>query len=188
MSIESLLAHYGLPAIFLGAGFEGETAVVTGGLIAQAGLVSLPGACVAAATGSFLADQLFFLAGRYFREARFVRRVAANPLFARALAMLEAHPIGFIFAFRFIYGFRTVSPFAIGTTQVPGRTFLIVNAVAAVVWGITFTLIGYFFGHAFEALIARLRPSPRTLAIVGGAVLLAALAGWWWWRRRRRAA
>ena len=188
MSIETVLAHYGLPALFLGAGLEGETVVVAGGLLAHAGIVSLPGACAATALGSFVADQIFFLAGRYFRQARLVRRLSSTPLFARALGMLEAHPIGFIFAFRFIYGFRTISPFAIGTTKVPERTFLLVNAVAAIVWGITFTLVGYFFGHAFESLIARYRPSGRTIAILAGvavALLLAAHLGHRWWTRPR---
>ena len=48
--------------------------------------------------------------------------------------MLERYPRGFIFVFRFIYGFRTISPIAIGTTAVPSRLFWIVNAAAAAVW------------------------------------------------------
>ena len=134
MSIEAIIAKYGLLALFLGAGIEGETVVVAGGLLAHRGLVSLPGAMVATAAGSFVADQLFFSAGRYFRGRAWVRRVSAKPVFARALGLLERYPIGFIFAFRFIYGFRTISPVAIGTTQVPTRLFVIINAVAAVVW------------------------------------------------------
>jgi membrane protein DedA with SNARE-associated domain len=187
MSVEALLARYGLPAIFLGAGFEGETATVAGGVVARAGLVSLPGACVAAAIGSFVADQLFFIAGRYYRDARLVRRLRDAPPFARALALLERHPIGFIFAFRFIYGFRTVSPFAIGTSRVAGRTFLVVNALAAATWGTAFILVGWFCGRAFEALAGRLRPDGRTLAlaaVVAFVLLVIALA----MRRFRRPA
>lgn len=187
MSIETLVAQYGLVAVFLGAGIEGETAAVVGGVIAQEGLVSLPGAMIAAATGSFVADQLFFALGRRFRDHPRVRRMAEKPAFARALDTFEAHPVGFIFAFRFLYGLRTVSPIAIGTTQVAARTFLAVNAAAAALWGALFVTIGFVFGEGFERLLHRLRPDRHQLAVVIGVVLLGALLAWAvrWWRARR---
>ena len=116
LTIEALIARYGLAAIFIGAGIEGETSVLAGGLFAHEGMLSLPGAMIAAASGSFLADQAFFAAGRRFRDHRWVQRAQHKPAFAKALETLERHPIGFIFAFRFLYGLRTVSPIAIGTT------------------------------------------------------------------------
>lgn len=176
MSIAGLLARYGLPALFLGAGIEGETVVVAGGLLAHRGLVSLPGAMAATSIGSFVADQVFFLIGRRLSDWRFVQRLRDKALFARALGLLERYPVGFIFAFRFLYGFRTISPFAIGTSRVPARLFLVVNAVAAVAWGCAFTLLGYAFGHEVEQLLHRYRPSTRTILIGVGGLIAAGLA------------
>ena len=173
LTIHHLLLHYGLVALFLGAGFEGETAVVAGGLLAHKGLFSLPGAMAASAGGSFVADQLFFAAGRYFRDRAWVRRQRERAAFARALAMLERRPVAFIFAFRFIYGIRTISPIAIGTSRVREPLFLAVNAVAAIVWGISFTAIGYAFGKSFERLLHRLAPSSVTVGIAIGAAIVA---------------
>lgn len=173
MSLDALLQHYGLAALFVGAAVEGETVVVAGGLLAHKGYVPLGGAMAAASAGSFVADQLFFLAGRRFRDHRWVKSVREKPAFARALGWLERYPIGFIFAFRFIYGLRTVSPVAIGTSRVEARTFLIVNIVAAIVWGVTFTTIGYLFGRQFERLLHRFTP-PLPL-VLGGAGMLAGL-------------
>lgn len=186
MTIEALVARYGLAALFAGAAIEGETVVVAGGLLAHQGLLSLPGVMIAAALGSFAADQAWFAAGRRFRGHRWVKRAQAKPAFAKALGMLERHPIGFIFAFRFIYGFRTVSPIAIGTTMVRAQTFLTVNAVAATVWGIVFAGVGYLFGNAFERFIGKLHPHGWTLwYIVAGFVALGLLiAGVHWWRTR----
>jgi membrane protein DedA with SNARE-associated domain len=190
MSIETIIAKYGLAALFLGAGLEGETVVVAGGLLSHKGLLPLPGAMAAAAAGSFVADQIFFSAGRYFRGKAWVKRQQQRPIFARALSLLERYPIGFIFAFRFIYGFRTISPIAIGTTRVETKLFLIINAIAAVVWGIVFTGIGYLFGHSFEKLIDRFVPHGHTvLYLAGAAVAIAAIVGGvHWWRSRRRGA
>ena len=188
MSIEALVAHYGLPALLVGAGIEGEAVVVAGGLLAHQGLIPLPGAMVAASVGSFAADQAWFAVGRRFRTHRWAAKAQAKPAFARALEALERHPIGFIFAFRFIYGFRTVSPIAIGTTRVPARLYLAVNAVAAVIWGVTFSAVGYLFGNAFERLLGKLHPHGRELWwIVAGLVAAGAVigAGFHWWRGRR---
>jgi membrane protein DedA with SNARE-associated domain len=187
MSIETIIAKYGLAALFLGAGLEGETVVVAGGLLAHKGLLPLPGAMAAAAAGSFVADQIFFSAGRYFRGQAWVKRVQQKPLFAKALALLERHPIGFIFAFRFIYGFRTISPVAIGTTQVETKLFVIINAVAAVVWGIVFTGVGYLFGHSFEKALDRFLPHGHRVWVLFGVVaaIAAVLGAWHLWRARK---
>ena len=187
MSIEHLVAHYGLAALFVGAGLEGEAAVVAGGLLAHRGLLPLPGAMVVAVLGSFVADQLWFQVGRRFRDARLVARARAQPAFARAVAALERHPIGFIFAFRFIYGLRTVSPIAIGTSAVAGRTYLFVNAAAALIWGSLFTLVGYAFGKSFEEFFGRFRPhGHQWLYLAGGIVAAGMVVGLiHWWRGRR---
>ena len=188
MSIEGLVAHYGLAALFVGAALEGEAAVVAGGLLAHQGLLPLPGAMIVAILGSFTADQLWFQLGRRFRDHRWIRRAQAKPAFARALAALERHPIGFIFAFRFIYGLRTVSPIAIGTSGVRGRTYLAVNAGAAAIWGTAFTLVGYVFGDAFEEMFGRFRPHGHQWLYVAGAVVaIGAVVGLIHrWRERRR--
>ena len=170
MTIEALIARYGLVAIFLGAGLEGETAVVTGGLIAHHGLVPVWGAGLAAIGGSFLADQLFFLAGRRFRDHPRIARARARPAFGKAMETLERHPTAFILGFRFIYGLRTVSPIAIGTSKVPTAEFVLLNAISAVVWGAAFTAIGYVFGNGFETLMARFLPHHHRILILAGAV------------------
>ena len=187
MSIEHLVAHYGLVALFFGAAFEGEAAVTAGGLLAHQGLLPLPGAMIVAILGSFTADQLWFQVGRRFRDHRWVARARAQPAFAKAVRALERHPIGFIFAFRFILGLRTVSPIAIGASRVAGRTYLAVNAAAAIVWGAAFTTIGYVFGNAFEQVFGRFKPHGHQWVYIALAlVVIGALIGLFVkWRSRR---
>jgi membrane protein DedA with SNARE-associated domain len=175
MTIETLIAHYGLAAILIGAGVEGETVVIAGGVLAHRGLVPLWAAGVAAAIGSFAADQLFFAAGRYFRDYPRIRRMEQRPAFAKALVTLEHHPVMFIMGFRFLYGLRTISPIAIGTSHIRARTFVLLNALAAIVWAVIFTGIGYGFGGGIERLLGKSLSTGRLLPIA--AVVIVALLG-----------
>jgi membrane protein DedA with SNARE-associated domain len=170
ISLEQIIGDYGLPGLFLGAAVEGETVVVLGGMMVHRGVLPFFPAIVAAAIGSFAADQLFFFLGRAFRHRPFVKRQQRKPAFVKALATFEKHPLLFVFAFRFVYGFRTVSPVAVGTTSLPARTFLVINALAAAVWATLFVSLGYCFGAAIERMVGRL---PRLEPIFIGATVVA---------------
>ncbi|WP_144097921.1 DedA family protein [Croceicoccus sediminis] len=171
MQIEQFLAQYGLWALGAGAGLEGETATILGGMLVHRGLFSFIPAVLAASLGSFLADQFFFTLGRRFRDSAYVRKVSARPGFKRALLVFERHPVGFVFAFRFLYGLRTISPLAIGTTNLRGSRFAIINAAAALLWGVIFVTLGYFFGQAIEALFGRVHLSFVVLAVLAALAL-----------------
>ncbi|BBC71811.1 membrane protein [Altererythrobacter sp. B11] len=176
MQLEELLARYGLWALGLGAGFEGETVTVLGGLMVHRGLFPFLPAVLAASLGSFLADQTFFTIGRHFRNAAYVRKMSARPAFLRALAVFERHPVGFVFAFRFLYGLRTISPLAIGTTKLRASRFMAINAAAALLWGTCFVSLGYLFGQGIEAMFGRVRSvetllAPLAAIAIGGYVV-----------------
>ena len=146
--------------------------------MAHQGLVAWPAAFIAAAIGSFLADQIFFTIGRRARDGRWVRSLRKRRVFARVTKMMERYPVGFIFAFRFLYGLRTISPVALGTSHVSTRLFVAVNAASAVCWAAIFTGIGYLFGEAFQELAARYRPSLLHILMAAGLVMAAAAIGW----------
>ncbi|WP_237392276.1 DedA family protein [Aurantiacibacter rhizosphaerae] len=140
------------------------------------GLFAFLPAVLAASLGSFLADQVFFALGRGFRDTAYVQKIRAKPAFKRALAVFDRHPTGFVFAFRFLYGLRTISPVAIGTTDLRASRFVLINAAAALVWGATFVTLGYFFGQAIEALFGRLHLNAVILCAVAVLVIAAWLA------------
>ncbi|WCT74968.1 DedA family protein [Sphingomonas naphthae] len=186
MAVEQFLSHYGLAAVALGAAFEGETAVIAGGLLAHRGLWPLGGAMLAAFLGSFAADQMFFAVGRTCRGMAWVQRLQRRAAFAKALDVFHRHPTGFILAFRFLYGLRIVSPVAIGTTRIPARRFLALNLIAAAIWAPLFTILGYSFGKGLERWFGG-RHVPLwavgvgVLALVGGGFAIHLLI-----QRRRR--
>jgi membrane protein DedA with SNARE-associated domain len=180
LSLEALISQYGPAAVFAGAALEGETAAFLGGVFAHRHLMAYWQAAVAAGFGSFAADQALFFAGRHAGRLAIVRRLMRGKAASRVSGLLEAHPNGFILAFRFVYGMRTVSPLAIGLSSVPAWRFFCLNLVAAIVWGIVITSVGYLFGNAVEAIFGRLRLHLHlfiALGVIAATVGIAAFLG-----------
>lgn len=175
MTLEQAFEHYGPVVVFLGAAFEGNLAVIAGGLLAHQKLVPLWLTGMAATCGSWLIDQALFMAGRRFRDHRFVRRVGETRAFAKSLAFIERFPTSFILSFRFLYGLRMAGPVALGVTQVSSLRFFVLNFVGAVIWAGVFTLAGYFFGEAIEAFFGQVKAFERYIAwaIAAGAAVFA---------------
>ena len=61
----------------------------------------------------------------------------------KACPMLHQMDIFFIFAFRFIYGIRTISPLIIGSAKIKPRRFVIFNACSGLCWASAGCFIGY---------------------------------------------
>jgi membrane protein DedA with SNARE-associated domain len=183
MSLESLIARYGLLAIGLGAVIEGETVVATGGLLAHRGLLPLGGVMLAAAIGTCIADQGLFFLGRHHRDSRFVQRVSTAPGFARAMALVERYPTAFILMFRFLWGLRTVSPIALGTTRIAWGRFAALNIMAAIGWAVIVALAGYLLSSGLSRIGAEIRTIEHyALAIL--AIAVTTFATGWLLRRR----
>jgi len=174
--LEALVLRYGVVAIFLGAGIEGEPFALASGVLAHRHWLPTWLAIGAAICGAVAIDQFWFHLSRHFQRSRLVRRVVQRPSFARALALIERYPVRFVLLFRFAYGLRAVAPVAIGASRVPTRLFVPLNIAAAIVWGLAFTGAGYLIGPAFEAAEAHYGPTIAiTMICVSGAAIVFAL-------------
>ncbi len=163
--LHQFIADYGLWAVVGGTFLEGESVVVLAGFLAHQGLFPLPYVMLCAFGGSFLADQLLFYLGRRYRDHRYVRRIREKPAFDKALAAIDRYPDGFILTLRFLYGLRTVGPVALGASRVSPLRYLLLNAIAAAIWAVCFSLLGYVFGQTIEALLGRLHGMETKLAV-----------------------
>ncbi len=99
-------------------------------------------------------------------------------------ALLERYDAGFILSFRFIYGVRNFSSFALGLSAVRWDRFLWLNLTAAGLWAASFIAVGYFLGHAFRAVLGDLARS-FSLVMLGVFVVIGATV-WLLHRLQRR--
>jgi len=169
MSLEELVSTYGYTAIALGTFLEGETILVLGGFAAHRGFLQLPWVVACAFIGSFVGDQLYFFLGRSKGEQMLAKRPHWRQKSARVMALLEKHQVMLILGFRFLYGLRTVTPFLLGTAQIPRGRFFALNMLGALAWAIAVGCLGYFFGYAVEAMLGDIKRYELLLfAVIAG--------------------
>jgi membrane protein DedA with SNARE-associated domain len=186
--MEEFLRQYGPIGIFLGAAFEGQTAVIVGGILARQHILQLWLVLLSATAGSGILDYLLFVAGRRFRTHRWVIRATEQEAFARALKFIERFPISYTLTFRFIFGLRMASPIAIGVSQVPTWRFAVLNILGAVIWATSFTMVGFIFGEAVHNLLGRGHHAGRWTLVAAGAIVVVVGIIWvvrYLWRRRK---
>jgi membrane protein DedA with SNARE-associated domain len=181
--LDQLIREYGYLAILIVTFFEGESIVILAGIAASLGQLTCGGIIACALLGSIGGDQLWYYVGRRWGT----RVIASRPSWQRraekVYATLKHHETWLMLTFRFYYGLRSVTPFAIGAARVPRLRFLVLNASGAVVWALCFTYAGYFLGKAGMQAAAEI----KQYAVMGGVglVVFAAATVWYFERRRR---
>ena len=131
-----------------------ETSVITAGVLASAGDLSLAPIVGAAASGAFLGDNTAYFIGARFGsriEERFFSGEKARKRLEWAQHQVSERGGELILIGRFIPGGRTAVTLSAGTLGYPWRRFVIFDAVAALSWALYASLLGYFGGSAFEA-------------------------------------
>ncbi|MBN9565655.1 MAG: DedA family protein [Alphaproteobacteria bacterium] len=140
------IAKYGYFAVFLGSLIEGESVILTAGVLAQQGYLSLWGIIVVSFMGTLLADQFLFHIGRLHGNKLLAKWPSLEAKANRALNLLHKYNTLYILSFRFIYGIRVISPVIIGMSGVSIKRFSILNVIAAAVWSVLSCIAGYALG------------------------------------------
>ncbi len=163
-----------------------ETAVITAGVIAAAGHLSLPLIIACAACGAFAGDNTAYLIGHRFgarARARYFRGEKGRKTIRWAERQLASRGGELILVARFIPGGRIAVTISAGTVHYPWRRFAVFDAMAGIIWALYAALLGFFGGKAFEHMpwAGLLLALGIALAVTGAIELARAYA-----RRRRR--
>ena len=160
-----------------------ETAVITAGVVAASGDLSLGLIILAAAAGAFLGDNAAYLIGRRFggrATERFFSGEKAQQRLGWAEEQLRERGGELIVIARFIPGGRTAVTLSAGTLHYPWRRFVVFDGAAALVWASYAALLGYYGGRTFESFWGLALALTTAFAIAGGVELFR------WVQRRRR--
>ncbi|MFD4658612.1 DedA family protein [Kitasatospora sp. NPDC058444] len=171
-------------ALFFSFVVPGESAAVLGGFLAHQGRISLGWLVVFVVCAAVLGDTVGYEIGRHIGprilDTRPMRRHATRV--DQAQDLIRRRGPAAVFFGRFVAFFRAMVPTLAGMSRMPYRRFLLFNALGGLLWGVGFTLLGYFAGAAYtrvESTVGRV----LALAIAAGVVLALVV---WYLRRHRR--
>jgi membrane protein DedA with SNARE-associated domain len=186
------VSHIGYPLLFLlvmaesgGLPVPGETALITGAVLASQGQLKIELVILLAATAAIVGDNLGYLIGRkggrwlLERPGRFHRQrlhvlQIGEPFF-------ERHGPKAVFFGRFILGLRVWASWLAGATRMPWRSFAFWNACGGICWATGVGLLAYFVGHSAKNAI-------QAFGLYGLAAFLLAVGGVFLAHRRHRRA
>ncbi|MDE3008773.1 MAG: DedA family protein [Acidobacteriota bacterium] len=148
------LLVFGEAALFIGFVLPGETSVLVAGVVASQGRVNIVILCALVVASAIIGDSVGFEVGKRYGERLLDLRVFRRRRAAldRALAGLEKRGPTYVFIGRFTAFLRAVMPGLAGISKMHYRRFLLANAAGGLVWGVTFTLLGYFAGNALTKI------------------------------------
>jgi membrane-associated protein len=148
------------PAIVAAVAFDsllpvapGETVMITAGILAASGDLTLLLVVGAGMAGSILGDNLSYGLGASLgrrAERRFFSSPKSRQRVEWAREQLRRRGALIIVVARFIPGGRTATTFSAGALEMPWRRFLAIDVLAAAVWATYIALLGYFGGETFE--------------------------------------
>ncbi|HVO89001.1 MAG TPA: DedA family protein [Casimicrobiaceae bacterium] len=185
------LARFGYAATFAGTLLEGETFLLIAGVSAQRGYLSLPLLVAVATCGALLTDNVFFAVGRVVGPQLFDRfpRVARST--SRVQDLVTRHPRLAVMIMRFMYGTRSVGPAFIGAGPMRWIRFVLLDAIAAFAWSLSWLGAGYLLGETAQRLFADLASTTPWMVLAAVAMAIALLVrhrvrSAWTSRRLRR--
>jgi membrane-associated protein len=173
---------FGEAALFFGFVLPGETAVVYGGVLADAGKVSVFVVLAVVIAAAIVGDSVGFEVGRKLGP-RLVRAPVLRNHTERleaAQAYLRRRGGRAVVAGRFTAFLRAVMPALAGASRMEYRRFLAFNSLGGVLWGTACVLLGYFAAHSINRVT-------HYLGLTSGAIVVLIVVGLLWaWHRRTR--
>jgi membrane-associated protein len=161
-----------------------ETAVITAGVVAASGDLSLGLIIPAAAAGAFLGDNTAYFLGRRFggrATERFFTGDKAKHRLDWAEEQLDDRGGQLIVVARFIPGGRTAVTLSAGTLGYPWKRFALFDLAATLLWASYSALLGYYGGKTFESFWGLVLALLTAFALAGATELVR-----WAIRRRRK--
>ena len=148
------LLVFGEAALFIGFVLPGETSVIVAGVVASQGRVNFVALCVLVVVAAILGDSVGYFVGQRWGsrllEIQLLQRRRADV--DSAIAGLQRRGPFYVFLGRFTAFLRAVMPGLAGLSRMQYRRFLVANASGAIIWGVAYSLLGYFAGNALTKI------------------------------------
>jgi membrane-associated protein len=159
LNVEHLLQVAGYPLLFLivmgessGVPVPGETALITGSILASRGKLQIELVIALAAVAAIVGDNIGYAIGRkggrwlLERPGRFESH--RHQVLETGEPFFERHGSKAVFLGRFVLGLRVWASWLAGATRMNWRSFLLWNALGGICWATAIGVLSYTLGRA----------------------------------------
>lgn len=124
----------------------GDSLLFITGAIAAQGHLDIYLICLLLIAAAVLGDMVNFYIGKYFGVKLLEKNLIRRSHYEKAHGFYEKYGGRTIIIARFMPIVRTLAPFVAGISRMDYRRFSAYNVIGALVWIISITVLGYFFG------------------------------------------
>jgi membrane-associated protein len=148
-----ILVVFAESGLLFGFFLPGDSLLVTAGVLAAKGDLTLPVILVGVFLAAVAGDQVGYAFGRRVGPALFRRpdsRLFKKQHVERAQQYFDEHGVKTIVLARFVPVVRTFAPIVAGVARMEYRTFVTYNVLGGFLWGIGLVMAGFLLGEAFN--------------------------------------
>jgi len=142
--------------IFFGLFLEGEMVLISAVIAAHHGYLIFWLVVIIGTLGTYSADCFYFFLGR----KRGYTWINKNPKIKRKAEIIEKriekYPVIIFLTYRFLYGFRSITPLVIGAGKTKTKTFFLYGALSTIAWSSVYCTVGYFFGAVIKSELSHI--------------------------------
>lgn len=161
--------------LFLGIFFEGEFVLLSAVIAAHQGYMNIYWVAGISVVATMLSDLFYFYLGLNKAEKWLERRPEKlRAKIARINEKLAKNRMLLLLTYRFLYGFRMLTPFVLGMQKTKPAQFVGFSLATTLLWATTFISVGWIFG---EKVLEELKHFEKLeLFVIGGLLLIALLS------------
>lgn len=123
--------------------------------------------------GTYLSDCFYFFLGRRKGIAWLDKKKKLKKKHEVVDKQLKKYPILIFLSYRFLYGFRSITPLVIGTSTTSTPRFLLLSGLSIVFWAALYSALGYAFGEIIKSQLGHIQHIEKYII---GILVLVALA------------
>ena len=153
--ILGLILEFKYPLLILITAVEGPVAMLAAGFLIQLGLLSIPLSLGALVLGDLLGDTFWYMVGYFARHSvilRFGKYFGiSGEKFEHLENVFKRHALLILIISKLTMGlgFSMFTLMAAGSVRIKYLYFLLINALAGVVWTAFLMSLGYYFGNLY---------------------------------------
>jgi membrane-associated protein len=147
--------------MMVGFFFPGDTLLLSAGILAATGTLSLPASLAVIAAAAIAGDNVGYQIGKSFGPKLFVKEdgiIFRHEYIMRAEKFFERYGSKTMLAAHFIPIVRSFAPVAAGAAHMPRKQFVIFDAIGVLAWTFLLVFFGYFVGSRIPGIDKYVEP------------------------------